>query len=307
MSSELISVIIPTYNRAEMLREAIESVLSQTYENFELLILDNCSPDHTPDVVASFNDARIKYLRHQCNIGAIANWAYGVHWAQGKYLSILGDDDKYKPEFLSRRVQAMTMAPNVVAAFGPFEFWYPEKGITKISQSLKMQSSHECILEGYKCLYAAINIQFVGASLYDTCSVRSVWNKVITGGQCGDSCLNALLGMNKNYSMIYLECSDLLYRCHANQDMQIGRYQVALDGGMVYTNLMQEAPDNRSRKIIKTALINHWNRYGRSCWESGDVLGARKYFLKEIAVSPFCLTTWGRIVRTYLNNEGRSK
>ena len=63
MKNELVSIIMPTYNCAKFIKETIESVISQTYENWELVIIDDCSNDNTEEVVASFNDKRIKYYR----------------------------------------------------------------------------------------------------------------------------------------------------------------------------------------------------------------------------------------------------
>jgi glycosyltransferase involved in cell wall biosynthesis len=117
MSQPLVSVIIPTYNRAEFLREAIQSVLAQTYTNFELLILDNCSPDHTPEVVAEFDDARIKYLRHQCNIGGIANWIYGMHWAREISFPFSGTTIFIDPISLNRELKHSNVFPVLMPCF----------------------------------------------------------------------------------------------------------------------------------------------------------------------------------------------
>lgn len=69
-----ITIAIPTYNRAKLLTEAIESVLVQTYEDFELLISDNASTDETKNVVVSFKNPRIRYHRNKKNIGMMNNW-----------------------------------------------------------------------------------------------------------------------------------------------------------------------------------------------------------------------------------------
>ena len=61
MKNELISIIMPTYNCAKFIKETIQSVINQTYENWELVIVDDCSNDNTEEIVASFNDKRIKY------------------------------------------------------------------------------------------------------------------------------------------------------------------------------------------------------------------------------------------------------
>lgn len=100
-----ITIAIPTYNRVSLLKEAIESVMAQTYTDFELLISDNASIDETRKVVSSFKDSRIRYCRNRKNIGMMNNWNKCIELSQGKYLMILGDDDKLYPRFLEKSLE----------------------------------------------------------------------------------------------------------------------------------------------------------------------------------------------------------
>jgi len=104
--SKCIKVIvgIPTYNRAEWLRESITSVLSQSYRDFRLVISDNASDDGTDEVVASFDDSRIDYVRASSNTGSISNFNRIVELADREFLTILPDDDVMYPEYLSSTV-----------------------------------------------------------------------------------------------------------------------------------------------------------------------------------------------------------
>lgn len=89
----MVSIVIPTYNRAELLGGAIKSVLEQTYQDFEVLIIDDCSTDSTAEVIASFNDKRIKYTKLLQNSGGSAlPRNIGLEIAQGNYIAILDDD-----------------------------------------------------------------------------------------------------------------------------------------------------------------------------------------------------------------------
>jgi glycosyltransferase involved in cell wall biosynthesis len=88
-----------------MLREAIESVLQQTYHDFELIVSDNASEDATESVVRSFDDSRIKYFKNDQNIGSRGNWNRCFGLAVGKYIAILPDDDLMLPENLEQKVQ----------------------------------------------------------------------------------------------------------------------------------------------------------------------------------------------------------
>ena len=96
----LISVTIATYNRAHLLPRAINSVLNQTYQNFELIIVDDNSTDGTKEVVKSYTDRRIIYHRHEKNKGYLAARNTGWNFSQGEYNCQLGDDDELLPNAL---------------------------------------------------------------------------------------------------------------------------------------------------------------------------------------------------------------
>ena len=108
-----VSVCIPTYNRSHYLTYAVNTVLHQTYSNFELIICDDASSDNTPDVVADFKDSRIRYIRHEKNIGRSCNMRSGFEAAKGKYFIKFDDDDGLIPEFLEKTVKVLDEYKNV--------------------------------------------------------------------------------------------------------------------------------------------------------------------------------------------------
>lgn len=108
-----VGVCIPTYNRAGYLREAIDSVLAQSYQDYELLVVDNASTDHTSRVVGSYNDPRISYHRNESNIGMVGNWNRCLELAKGEYVAILHDDDLWLPRFLERTIAVLDLHPGV--------------------------------------------------------------------------------------------------------------------------------------------------------------------------------------------------
>jgi glycosyltransferase involved in cell wall biosynthesis len=100
----LVSVVIPTYNRAELLPQAIHSVLGQTYENLECIVVDDASTDNTAQVVRQFADDRLIYLRHETNRRASAARNTGIAHAQGDLIAFLDDDDEWLPAKLEKQV-----------------------------------------------------------------------------------------------------------------------------------------------------------------------------------------------------------
>ena len=99
-----ISVIIPAYNSSKFIKRVVTSVLLQTYENFELVIVDDCSTDNTVELVESFADKRIKIVKHQHNTGAGVARQSGLKAATGEFIMFIDSDDYVKDDFLEQCV-----------------------------------------------------------------------------------------------------------------------------------------------------------------------------------------------------------
>ncbi|NJL87474.1 MAG: glycosyltransferase [Leptolyngbyaceae cyanobacterium SM1_1_3] len=102
-----VSVCIPTYKRAKLLPYAVNSVLNQTYRDFELLICDDASPDNTAAIVQQWQDPRIRYIRHPQNIQRSRNMRAGFEASTGDYFIKFDDDDALTPTFLAQTVAAL--------------------------------------------------------------------------------------------------------------------------------------------------------------------------------------------------------
>jgi glycosyltransferase involved in cell wall biosynthesis len=103
----LISVCIPTYRGAAHLPAAIDSVLEQTLSDFELVIIDDNSPDQTAEIVSAYSDSRIRYLRNSVNLGPEGNWNRCLAEARGTYFKLLPQDDLLYPQSLARQAAVL--------------------------------------------------------------------------------------------------------------------------------------------------------------------------------------------------------
>jgi glycosyltransferase involved in cell wall biosynthesis len=103
----LVSIVLPTYKRAHVLPGAIHSVLNQTYTNLELIIVDDNSPDATREVVASFDDPRIRYVRNEPNLKLPRALNRGFSLARGEYLTWTSDDNLYNEHAIQRMVDVL--------------------------------------------------------------------------------------------------------------------------------------------------------------------------------------------------------
>jgi len=109
-----VSVCIPTYNSAKYLRECIDSVLAQTYGDFELLVSDNASTDSTCDIVRGYIDRRIRLHRLERNMGMAFNFNNAARLAEGKYIKFLCYDDLLEPTCLEKQVDMLDRKPEIV-------------------------------------------------------------------------------------------------------------------------------------------------------------------------------------------------
>lgn len=121
MNTPLVSILIPTYNRPEYLRKAVESCLKQTYPNFEVIITDNSANDASAKMAAGWTDPRVRYFSNGGNIGPYGSTARGLSIAAGKYIKFLLDDDLLKPRCLEAMVKAMEENPSVGVVMAPLE------------------------------------------------------------------------------------------------------------------------------------------------------------------------------------------
>ncbi len=103
----LVSIIMPSYNTAKYISDSIESILAQTYKNWELIIVDDCSTDNSIEVIQSFKDSRIILLKNQKNSGTAISRNYALREAKGKWIAFLDSDDTWVPEKLEKQIKFM--------------------------------------------------------------------------------------------------------------------------------------------------------------------------------------------------------
>jgi len=118
----LVSIILPTFNRVDYLERCINSVINQTYRNWELLIIDDGSNDSTFALVNKFlfSDERIRFAKHK-NVGLPISLNRGINSSCGKFLTFLGSDDEYKTDHLQLRIDEMKKDENIDCVFGGVE------------------------------------------------------------------------------------------------------------------------------------------------------------------------------------------
>jgi glycosyltransferase involved in cell wall biosynthesis len=112
-SGPLVTIAIPTFNRASWLKDCVHLALSQTYQQFEVLVSDNASTDETERVLKEFSDEKLRVLRQETNIGLLPNWNACLEAARGDYVIFVSDDDKIAPWLLERCIGLVKNEPQV--------------------------------------------------------------------------------------------------------------------------------------------------------------------------------------------------
>jgi glycosyltransferase involved in cell wall biosynthesis len=305
MGTYNVTVIIPTFNGEGFLAGTLEGVFNQTYQNYELLILDDGSTDCTAEVVKKFKDSRIRFIRHETNIGFIGNWTHGVKVARGQYLAILGQDDIYQPQFLQRRVEAFKNIPDLVAATGAFEC----REINNLNTSISRKpSEHDEILSGKALQSYALEYSgdwFNGATLYNANIVRELWPKVILAGTALDLSLHLHLSLCPGSRIFFTPHVDTILRVHPEQESQKNNLYLAECGAKFAHQFwhFEIAHQNKSiKKLFRKRIGSQINQYARMMCDRGQAREARQLFACELLIRPKAWRTWLRYLRTYLSN-----
>jgi len=124
--NKLVSVIIPTYNRAKIIKKSIDSVLAQTYQDIEIIIVDDGSKDNTKELIESLNNPKIKYF-YQENAGASAARNTGIKNASGQFIAFLDSDDVWLSEKLEKQLDVFKNNENIDIVYSGFK-WIEETG-----------------------------------------------------------------------------------------------------------------------------------------------------------------------------------
>ena len=171
MSNPTVSVVIPVYNGENYLQVAIESVLAQTFQDFEIIVIDDGSKDSTPEIAQRYD--RVRYVRQE-NAGAAAAVNHGIRLARGRYFAWLSHDDLYSPEKLSEQVKALQHAGEPAVCYTDIK-WIDQDGKVLVEKELPLPTRRElvkAILLGEPVSFAAYSLVcdlrcFEQVGLYD--------------------------------------------------------------------------------------------------------------------------------------------
>ncbi len=219
-----VTIAIPTYNRSELLKTSLQSVLAQDYSDFQVVVLDNASTDDTEAVVRSFADSRITYIRNETNIGIFRNWQRTVEVNSSPYLSILSDDDILLPNFIRESVLALDNHPNAGFSVGQAGI-IDTNGVSvritgrELSDNLPeglidgLEFIHQ-IVDGRKWILLSSGILFRASALAAVGAIDAPHSKYMLD-------LNLYLRIAAQFDLFFIAKELAQVRYHVEQDSQV--------------------------------------------------------------------------------------
>jgi len=290
-----ISVILPTYNRGNLLPRAIQSVLNQTYQDFELILVDDGSMDNTEEVVKSFGKEKgIVYLKHKKNRGAPAARNTGIKVAKGEYIAFQDSDDEWLPDKIEKQIKIFEHSEKIVGVvYSGFwkikddrKIYIPSKGIAKKEGS---------ILKGL------LWENFVGLP---TAMVRvEVFNKMGT--------FDELLPQLQDWELWIRFSKHYLFK-YINEALVISHHTPGgisvRDPHIIFraNKLILEKHFDEYKKY-RQILANQYINVGHHLCLAGNLEGGRNYLKKAINAYPWNLVIFGMALSSFVGHNFYSK
>lgn len=283
----LISVIIPTFNRAQVLKRAIVSALNQAYRNIELVIVNDASTDSSLDIVKSINDSRIKLVVHERNKGLAAARNTGIRNSAGEYLTFLDDDDEWLPEKISLQLDVirntnLTFGLVFTNGFSEYEnnFIIKENVSSGVVFDPKINNFFPLrvlITPPSSWMLPKTVIEEIG--FFDEAMYNN-WDD-------GDYLVRVAL----NFPIYFLNKNLVTWHALANHVNMISLNLIKGKEIFLEKNL-------ETLKKDRTYLFNFYRTLGKDTLKL-DRLKAKKYLFKALRMRPFDFSTIGKILKTY--------
>ena len=300
-NSPLISVIIPTYNRPAYLKEAIASVVNQTYTNLEIIVSDDCSDNSPEDIVNSFQDPRLRLRRNSRNLGVGLNTSYAFAGSNGKYVASLNDDDRWDNDFLERLVQPLEENSELVLAFCDY-YVMDDNGIVQWSAS-KQQTQKEKRHKLQEGVYQPFwKIGLVDQSVF-TASAALIrrtavpWEQLFEAGVFWDYYI-AYLACRSGKGAYYCNQRLAYYRVHAQSENMVSgnrNIQAKIRKGKAATFCYQRFMEDENLRSYRSYFQREWahasTTLGIGFLRLGQLNEARFHLQQALRYQAFSLRT----------------
>lgn len=282
-----VSVIIPTYNRAHLLRRAMQSVLDQSYKDLEIIIVDDASNDMTQKFVSSIGDERVIYFRHESNKGGSAARNTGIQNAHGQYICFLDDDDIWLPEKVEMQILKFEELPDTVGVvYCGCNIISGKNG--KVIDKVFPQFRGNVFLEFlYSCFIFSPTVMVKKKFLGKT----DGFDKTLESSQDWDMWLR----LSKICNFDFVDSILANYYIHTNHRISVD-VQAKVEGKKCFI-------DKHFRDLSKypAALSRQFMALAKNYFLYGNASEARKYMLRAVKLKPFDLSFHVHLALSYIS------
>ncbi len=271
-----VSIVIPTYNRARFLGRSVRSVLNQTNKNFEVIVVDDASTDDTAEIIKTFKDNRIRYIRHDANAGAAAARNTGIKVSRGEYVAFQDSDDEWLPEKLQKQMKVFESAPPEVGVVYT-DMWRISKGEKRYWHSPKIMPEDGIVYQQALDRVMGIGIQ--------TAIIKR-------------ECLNAVGMFDENFPRfidleLFVRLSKYYYFHHINEPL-VNFYDTGKgisNNNQALVKAYQLIFEKYSYDVVKNkrSLAKHMYSLGNILCQNGDLGRGRDYLIKALRLYPLNL------------------
>ncbi|MCK4994901.1 MAG: glycosyltransferase [Candidatus Omnitrophica bacterium] len=270
-----VSIIIPTYNRAELIGRSIKSVLQQSYQDFEIIVIDDGSNDNSGEVISSFNDERIIYLRRAERGGVAKARNEGIIRARGSFIAFQDSDDEWLPEKLEKQIKIFEQAtPKLGVVYS--NMWKIDKDGKKEQKFAPRIMPEDRIVYKDALRHRLMNIGIVSALINRACFEKvGIFDEKLL--RYVD--LELLMRVSKYYYFYHL--SEPLVKYYiTNNSISSDRNALISAEKVILDKYYQDI--KKDRKLLSKRL--YW--IGTLLCQEGQMLQGRKYILQAIKKSP---------------------
>jgi len=285
----LVSVIMPTYNRAEFIGKAIDSVLAQDYKHLELIIIDDGSTDDTKEIVESYLSDKILYY-YQDNSGQSVARNNGINHANGKYIAFLDSDNIYNPGKISTQVAFLNENSEYQVIYGDDEF-IDENGNT----------------------FSTKNMQRYSGFIYDKLLINNIisHNTVMARKYCFEEMggFNEFLSVADDYELwlrfstryrfYYMPVLFVKYRVMENQ-ISTDKEKRFESNEIIIRRSMEQNSELVNKKLEKYAMCRFYTRRGAYKAATGKIREAMKDYFMALQFKFFCKYPWRAMARAII-------
>lgn len=280
MKTPKVSVIITTYNRGNFLKYAVDSVLSQTFQDFEIIIIDDGSTDNTRNVVSSYKDSRIFYY-YQSNKGQNPARNIGMKLSKGAYIAHLDSDDLWEKTKLEKQVRILDKNNNVGLVYCGTRIIDSSGNFVKLLKLQKYKGNVLKKLIMYNFLYNGSNTLFRKECLDNVKKFDESINRMTDW--------EFYLKLSLFYEFYSIKEYLVSYRIHGN-NMSVNYKKYEINGFKILFKIFKNEKLNPDLQKLKTlAFAMRYRFLAHRCLESNNCKQARQYALKSIKLHPHVL------------------